>query len=170
MYLENNPYRRVPMKPALAWILAALWMLIIFLLSAQDGTASGSLSNGIAAWLSRFFTGSAEPAAVTALEGVLRSLAHGAVYFILAILVGHALGRSAIQDIRNAILTLLICALYAGSDEWHQAYVPGRACEFTDFAVDMAGALIGILIFQGITTIAYLRQQKSDREEDSENP
>lgn len=167
MYLENNQSARHPIRPFFAWVFVALWMLIIFLLSAQDGTASGQLSNGLAAWLYRLLTGQTDPGATTAFEAVLRSFAHGGAYFILALFLEFAFERSGIQDIRNALLTLLICALYAGSDEWHQAFVPGRACEFIDFAIDMAGSILGIALYQGISAISFMRRQKCSRDEGS---
>lgn len=165
MYLENNRTSHSPIRPAIAWIIVFLWMLIIFLLSAQDGTASGQLSNGIAGWIYRLFTGQTDPGGITALEEVLRQVAHGSVYFILAVFVSLAFNRSGISDIRHIILTLVVCALYAASDEWHQSFVPGRAAQFADFAVDMAGAVLGLLLYQAASAVGYLRQQRSNREE-----
>ncbi|HAL73636.1 MAG TPA: VanZ family protein [Clostridiales bacterium] len=167
MYLENNRSDRQPIRPAFAWILVLLWMLIIFLLSAQDGSASGQLSNNIAGWLYNLFTGQSDPEGITAFEGVLRQIAHGGAYFVLAILVSLALSRSGISDIRHIILTLVICALYAGSDEWHQSFVPGRAAELKDYAVDLAGAVLGVLLYQGASAIGFLRQQRFNREEET---
>lgn len=167
MYLENNRSNHQPIRPAFAWILVALWMLIIFLLSAQDGTESGQLSNNLAGWLYGLFTGQSDPEGISAFEGVLRQIAHGGAYFVLAILVSLAFSRSGISDIRHIILTLAVCALYAGSDEWHQSFVPGRAAEFKDYAVDLAGAVLGILLYQGASAIGFLRQQRSNREEET---
>jgi len=45
-------------------------------------------------------------------------------------------------------LALVFCAIYAASDELHQAFVPLRACELKDWIVDMAGSLSGILIME----------------------
>ena len=41
---------------------------------------------------------------------------------------------------------LLAAAVYAASDEIHQAFVPGRGPAVTDVLLDSAGALCGILI------------------------
>lgn len=167
MYLENNQFRRHPMNPVFAWSFAVLWMLIIFLLSAQDGTASGQLSGNFAAWVYKFVTGLSDPAGITVYETALRSLAHGGTFFILALFVGHALGRSNVQDIRNTILTLVICAIYAGTDEWHQSFVPGRACELADFAIDMVGVVIGVVIYQAFSAVSFLRGQTEDSESEA---
>lgn len=42
-------------------------------------------------------------------------------------------------------LALGASALYAGSDELHQYFVPGRSCELRDVLVDSCGAAAGIL-------------------------
>ena len=40
---------------------------------------------------------------------------------------------------------MLICFVYACSDEWHQTFVPGRAGQFRDVLLDTAGSLTGLL-------------------------
>ena len=38
------------------------------------------------------------------------------------------------------IITVLICFLYAVSDEIHQSFVPGRACRLLDILIDTSGS------------------------------
>lgn len=45
-----------------------------------------------------------------------------------------------------ALVSWIICTLYAGTDELHQYFVPGRACSLRDVCIDSAGALLGVLI------------------------
>lgn len=45
---------------------------------------------------------------------------------------------------RGALVVLALCALYAWSDEFHQAFVPGRTPDTADWAVDAIGAAVGI--------------------------
>lgn len=52
------------------------------------------------------------------------------------------------------IVSLIFCALYAASDEIHQAFVPLRSCEFLDWVVDMIGSTTAIV------TLEYLRNRK----------
>lgn len=164
MYLENNPSNRIPMNPILAWTLVGIWMLLIFLFSAQSGTDSGSLSRSIAEATLRLFNQAATETTITAFEGVIRSLAHGSVFFILAVLTSNALTRINMTDIRNAIIALIGCALYAGSDEYHQSFVSGRAMQIEDFAIDMLGVVLAIAIYQGLSILRYIRNKKEKEE------
>ncbi|RJP52189.1 MAG: VanZ family protein [Anaerolineaceae bacterium] len=54
-------------------------------------------------------------------------------------------------------LTLLavefgISALYAISDEPHQLFIPGRAFEFGDLALDLGGSVIGVATYAFLLT------------------
>ncbi len=44
-------------------------------------------------------------------------------------------------------LAILIAIFYALSDEFHQLFVPGRCCSFSDFLVDSAGILIASFLY-----------------------
>ena len=54
-------------------------------------------------------------------------------------------------------MALLICAVYAATDELHQMFVQGRSCEVRDILIDSLGALTGILI---ACLISVLRAKK----------
>ena len=45
---------------------------------------------------------------------------------------------------------LAFSVLYAVSDERHQIFVPGRACEFEDVVTDTMGILCGMLVLAGL--------------------
>jgi VanZ family protein len=46
------------------------------------------------------------------------------------------------------VYALVITAIYGASDEFHQYFVPNRDCEFWDWAADLAGALVMILLIK----------------------
>ena len=77
---------------------------------------------------------------------LIRKIAHGLIYFGLAILVFnlliHLLKRKLII---YDIFTLIICFLYACSDEYHQTFVIGRGGMISDVLIDTLGATIGCL-------------------------
>jgi VanZ family protein len=167
MYLENNEVKRYPIRSILAWSAVVLWMAVIFAFSHQTSEASSQLSMGLTERIIGLFFPGADAAFLAQSEAVLRSVAHGITFFILALLVSWAFTEIQVQDIRNAILTFLVCALYAASDELHQAFVPGRAGQWIDFLIDMIGVLVAITLYQIISTLRFLRKDlQVKREED----
>ncbi len=46
-----------------------------------------------------------------------------------------------------SIITVIICFLYAISDELHQYFVPGRACRLLDIFIDTSGGAFFCLIY-----------------------
>jgi VanZ family protein len=75
------------------------------------------------------------------LDVLLKKLAHAAEYTILFLLLLRAWrrDRAADQALKTSILTT---ALYAISDELHQAFVPGRKANWYDVVIDVSGVLL----------------------------
>ena len=71
---------------------------------------------------------------------VLRKLAHAAEYAILAILIERAT--------RRPLVALAAASAYAITDEFHQSFVPGRHAAPRDWAIDTAGAVLGLLLLR----------------------
>ena len=70
--------------------------------------------------------------------------AHLAEYFVLGYLVARSFGKKG----KGAfLLALVICLIYAASDEWHQKFVIGRQASIIDWGFDGAGSIAGILGF-----------------------
>ncbi len=82
----------------------------------------------------------AEEAVVTLGDKTL----HGIEYAGLALLL--ALAAGAVKPEwrgKAALLALAAAVLYAASDEFHQAFVPGRVADVLDFLADASGAALG---------------------------
>ena len=73
----------------------------------------------------------------------VRKAAHFTIYLILGLLV---LNCFSVFDRKTIILSILICVLYAISDEIHQIYVSGRSAEILDVFIDTLGASLGVFI------------------------
>lgn len=74
---------------------------------------------------------------------------HFAAFFGLAIFLNLTLlfqTRSTLLRKYSSIFTFFIIAVYAGLDEIHQLYIPGRYCDILDWTADIIGACLGILL------------------------
>ena len=81
------------------------------------------------------------------LDHVVRKNAHAFMYMVLAILVSAALFSYNKNGKGMIIYILFICLFYAVTDEFHQAFIPGRTSLVSDILVDFMGALIGLAFF-----------------------
>jgi VanZ family protein len=99
------------------WLPVLAWALVIFALSSVP-----SLNTGLGTW-----------------DLVLRKLAHGAEFALLGALLQRWLARP--------WLAVAAASAYAATDELHQAFVAGRVASPVDWAIDTAGALIGVALY-----------------------
>lgn len=130
---------------ALLWGMTALWLALIWRLSAQQGAESevlsGSLTHRVAAWL---WPG-ADADGLSALEHLLRKAAHMFEYAVLAVLLAGSFRASRVpHPVHFAFAAALLAAAL---DECHQLFVPGRSGQVGDVAVDLVGAAVGLFAF-----------------------
>jgi len=127
-------------------------MGLIFFLSSQPAAASNSLSKGLTELimeiLGRILPIDIEISTIDAyaaqMNHFVRKFAHFFAYMILGIFVSNGFKKSGSKNV--FLLSFVICAIYAVSDELHQLYVPGRGCRIKDVIIDSAGALSGIFL------------------------
>jgi len=77
------------------------------------------------------------------LELILRKAAHVMEYAIFGALLARAVGARKGQ----IALAVVLGAVYAASDEWHQTFVPTRKGNPLDVALDTAATLLGAYVF-----------------------
>jgi len=81
-------------------------------------------------------------------ETAEHKIGHIAVFSILAGTVMWALDRGhALRLSKSLVLAILIAGAYGASDEWHQKYVPGRSCEFSDVVLDTTAGALAVLAY-----------------------
>lgn len=140
---------KIAQNKIVKWSIVVGWMFVIFCFSAQNADESSALSGGIAALLTdlvqRIF--SVDITQNAKLIFFVRKTAHFSIYFVLGLLVSGAL-RDETIDWKKVLTALVICFIYACSDEFHQYFVPGRSCSFRDVCIDTCGALVGILLWK----------------------
>ena len=137
------------MKKAAAWALCALWMGIIFSMSAQTAAVSDTQSEqvaGLTQWLLSLLSFGQFSMSPELLNVLIRKIAHFAEYAILSLLYRRAL---CLSGVRHATLTaIILSACYAVTDELHQGFVDGRSPQMTDVAIDTLGACAGAWFHQ----------------------
>ena len=132
-----------------AWLLSFLWMAVIFWFSAMPGDVSSEQSGTIVMLLTQLlsFLGVSPEAVDEALLSLLvRKAAHMTEYAVLLLLLRRALRLSGSRC--PGLTALLLCALYAAGDEFHQSFTEGRGPSPVDVCIDTAGALLmwGLLL------------------------
>lgn len=121
-------------------------MALIFWFSSRTATESSAQSDVFVDLFKRIFGDNA----VT--EFIVRKTAHFCEYAGLGLLFAVAFY---VQFGKTKIPFAVLCAsAYAVTDEVHQIFVEGRACKFTDWAIDTAGALLGVLVVFAAVMIA----------------
>ena len=129
-------------------------MVFIFVQSALPGDLSGAESNVVVQAIVRL-TG----ADGAALSFFVRKAAHFTEYAVLGGLLAvcvkdFAARRAAAAPGFGRLFWPAwgIGALYAVTDEIHQAFVPERACAVMDMGIDAAGVACGVLIVLAVST------------------
>jgi len=130
-------------------------MVMIFCFSAQTGEESGAMSGNITRWIAGLLVqdfdtlpGAEQAAFLDSLGFIVRKLAHFSEYALLGFfLMLH------IRQIRKRAAVPIpwlwawgIGALYAASDELHQAFVGGRGPALMDVGIDSCGVIAGIMV------------------------
>ncbi|MDD2724281.1 MAG: VanZ family protein [Methylovulum sp.] len=78
-------------------------------------------------------------------------LFHAGAYFLLAVSAWCNFRHFAKPPIILAATLIVFSSLYGASDEWHQAFVPGRTSSVLDWLADTAGAGLAALVLLGLS-------------------
>lgn len=143
-------------------VLTVLWMALIFWFSAQPGEESSQMSGFVKQLVNRIlnglFRGNVPHALSDGLllsEHLIRKYGHLTEYLVLGVLTLSTAKR--ISRSKSFLKALVVCALYASSDEFHQIFVSGRGPLVTDVLIDTAGSFAGISL---AVLAAYLRKKR----------
>ena len=131
------------MKRIKAWAPAVLWMGVIFAMSAMPGDASGEQSGrlvGLIQWAAALLLGQEKAAGISQdmIHLLVRKGAHMAEFAVLFGCYDYALEREGTK--RSGLTALMLCAIYAATDEWHQSFIADRGPSVVDVGIDTLGA------------------------------
>jgi len=132
--------------PLAEWIPVVVWGALIFALSTSAFSAANTarIIDPILRWLLPTITAPA----VEVCHTLIRKAAHFTEYGVLFWLLVR--GPMA----QRPYLALMLCVVYALTDEGHQAFVPGRTASLYDVALDSTGALFSHFLTTAIAELA----------------
>ncbi|TDP50349.1 VanZ family protein [Aminicella lysinilytica] len=149
------------MKKYLLIIPVIIFMVGITYFSSQDVVQSTDFSTSVSiriySMIDPGFKDLPEAEQMTkayAVDENMRHVGHCTEYFLLRMVVYIALRKKR----RSFLWTFAICACFAAGDEIHQYFVPGRACQLSDWVIDM----IGVMVLLGIAWAVRRRREKLD--------
>jgi len=110
-----------------AYLPSVVWAAVIFIISSQEVLPGSDV----------FF-----------LDFLIKKSAHMFVYGVLYWLLWRAVSQTISQKHQTALwlLPMVVCLLYAASDELHQSFVPGRYATLRDVGFDMLG--VGVVFLK----------------------
>ena len=139
------------------WLPAAGWYAVIWYLSAQTGSESQSMSNGLLEAMGHDIQDSPVTATMF-LAFLVRKGAHLFAFFTLTGLLLFALWRPVKRPALRAVAALALCGLLAGLDEFHQTFGPGRSGTPRDVLIDLLGGVCFLLLWALIRAVRARRK------------
>lgn len=152
MNREKSTWSRI-----LSWLPSIIIAAGIFWFSSQTADASTQTSDWLVFRIREFIQRLGfihippeyEMAVYDFLSVLVRKTAHATEYALLAVSIVMALRynhHEGADQCRLYRLAWFTTVLYAGTDEFHQLFVPGRAGLMTDMMIDAAGAAAGLMV------------------------
>ena len=92
-------------------------------------------------------------------DGLVTTAGHFAAYALLGFLLGVALGGWEVRA-RTLLWGLALAAALGGAIEMVQSALPYRDAQLLDFAVDLAGAAVGLAVFSAVVLAARSRSHR----------
>jgi VanZ family protein len=128
------------------WLPVLIWLLLIFIGSTD--LMSAEQTSRIIGPLLRWLKPDISAQLIAQVQFFVRKGAHVTEYAILAVLFWRAL-RATLRS--TSILSigagaLIVSALFAVSDEFHQSFVATRTASESDVLIDTSGAIIALAI------------------------
>lgn len=138
-------------------------MAAIYSFSAQPASVSGKTSKSVTEKIINILPSTKKlPDAkkqekIKSMDHLVRKYAHFTMFSILGVvLILTLLVSFSFKSLLHLwATTLVVCLLYAISDEVHQLFVDGRSCELKDVAIDFLGSFSGSGLIMIILTKYY---------------
>lgn len=149
------------------------WMMVIFGFSSADGETSQSTSDMITERIVECLYEDYEEMPVSLqqerwdnISFVVRKTGHFCEYGILAVLISALMltYKPVAVNKKLLVFAVILCGVYAITDEVHQGFVAGRSPKIMDVCIDSAGAACGA-VFVGMMTAIFEKFKRGQKDE-----
>lgn len=137
----------------ITWAFTVLCMIIIFSYSNQNSTDSAQTSDGLIRNLFDIF-------GIEMASGFIRKAAHAVEFGGLCFAFNLSYAATFMKYC--PWLSVVSTVFYAATDEIHQYFINGRACQLRDVFVDFCGAMAVTLV---LTLIIYFYKRYTEKSE-----
>lgn len=148
-------------KKSIFLLIFLLWILFIFFNSSQTGANSNAVSYKIVGVISTGFEKIGfEPITMEGflkLNIIIRKLAHGFQFFVLAIVLIFLLEHLEVKKENIVFYTLIAIIFFAVFDECHQLFVSGRTPSVIDVIIDFTGGVVGVIMINGLNDLRKIK-------------
>lgn len=139
------------LRKTISIILLLLWMTVIFMFSSsgsvKSNDTSGKVISSAISVKDKVTNNETKPETkkkiVKKLNYSVRKSAHVFEYFVLGVLALNVFDAFNVK--RKVLFAIILCVLYASSDEFHQLFT-GRTASVTDVLLDSAASIVGIYL------------------------
>lgn len=139
------------LRKTISIILLLLWMTVIFMFSSsgsvKSNDTSGKVISSAISVKDKVTNNETKPETkkkiVKKLNYSVRKSAHVFEYFVLGVLALNVFDAFNVK--RKVLFAIILCVLYAASDEFHQLFT-GRTASVTDVLLDSAASIVGIYL------------------------
>lgn len=143
------------LRKTISIILLLLWMTVIFMFSSsgsvKSNNTSGQVISSAISVKDKVTSKETKPEAkkkiVKKLNYSVRKSAHVFEYFVLGVLALNVFDAFNVK--RKVLFAIILCILYASSDEFHQIFT-GRTASVTDILLDSVASIVGIYLLNFI--------------------
>lgn len=148
------------------FVLVLIWMIIVFSFSNQPGTESSNTSSEFTEKIINIITFSfnltqdEKIKVITKIEPIVRKLAHYSLYTIGGILIINFVNTYKLKVSKKVLISIMIGAIYAGTDEFHQYFIVGRKASLTDVGIDTLGVITGVCMFLCLLKVMGIIRKK----------
>lgn len=143
MIKMSPSHRGGPLSTGGSWLLVLAWAIFIFFMSSHTGNDFQQGTDLVA--IIKMYLDNVQHALFGPQVDIVSSAAHFCEYTVFGFLLRNATGRHTRLG-TALIVAILIGSLYGVTDELHQLFVPGRACDPADWLVDTIGTSLGASI------------------------